>query len=86
MMFTFMLLILLYIFSQFFAIVGLINLDIANINMPIPITIYEVSNVILLKKLKLIKRYIIRKYCLSVICSRCTNLLRIQHRFTIKRI
>ncbi|XP_049873847.1 uncharacterized protein LOC126372224 isoform X2 [Pectinophora gossypiella] len=41
MMFTFMLLILLYIFSQFFAIVGLINLDIANINMPIPITIYE---------------------------------------------
>ncbi|KAJ0176658.1 hypothetical protein K1T71_007837 [Dendrolimus kikuchii] len=41
MMFTFMLLILLYIFSQFFAIVGLINLDIANIQMPIPITIYE---------------------------------------------
>lgn len=44
MMFTFMLLILLYIFSQFFAIVGLINLDIANINIPIPITIYEVSS------------------------------------------
>ncbi|KAI8436769.1 hypothetical protein MSG28_010236 [Choristoneura fumiferana] len=43
MMFTFMLLILLYIFSQFFAILGLINLDIANINMPIPVTIYEVS-------------------------------------------
>ncbi|KAI5644289.1 hypothetical protein NE865_03658 [Phthorimaea operculella] len=42
MMFTFMLLILLYIFSQFFAIVGLINLDIANINMPIPISIYEI--------------------------------------------
>lgn len=41
MMFTFMLLILLYIFSQFFAIVGLMNLDIANIRMPIPITIYE---------------------------------------------
>ncbi|XP_012551049.1 uncharacterized protein LOC114252688 [Bombyx mandarina] len=41
MMFTFMLLILLYIFSQFFAIFGLINLDIANINMPIPISIYE---------------------------------------------
>ncbi|XP_063364236.1 uncharacterized protein LOC134652931 [Cydia amplana] len=41
MMFTFMLLILLYIFSQFFAIFGLINLDIANINMPIPMTIYE---------------------------------------------
>lgn len=41
MMFTFMLLVLLYIFSQFFAIFGLINLDIANINMPIPITIYE---------------------------------------------
>ncbi|XP_059048525.1 uncharacterized protein LOC131843793 [Achroia grisella] len=41
MMFTFMLLILLYTFSQFFAIVGLINLDITNINMPIPITIYE---------------------------------------------
>ncbi|CAH0398376.1 unnamed protein product [Chilo suppressalis] len=40
-MFTFMLLILLYIFSQFFAIVGLMNLDITNINMPIPITIYE---------------------------------------------
>lgn len=43
MMFTFMLLILLYIFSQFFAIFGLINFDIANINMPIPITVYEVS-------------------------------------------
>lgn len=43
-MFTFMLLILLYIFSQFFAIVGLINFDIANINMPIPITIYEVRS------------------------------------------
>lgn len=43
MMFTFMLLVLLYVFSQFFAIVGLINLDIANINIPIPITIYEVS-------------------------------------------
>ncbi|XP_075977876.1 torn and diminished rhabdomeres [Anticarsia gemmatalis] len=42
MMFTFMLLILLYIFSQFFAIFGLINFDIANINMPIPITVYEV--------------------------------------------
>ncbi|XP_028171252.1 uncharacterized protein LOC114360683 isoform X2 [Ostrinia furnacalis] len=41
MMFTFMLLILLYIFSQFFAIVGLMNLDIANINIPIPITINE---------------------------------------------
>ncbi|KAM3965399.1 torn and diminished rhabdomeres [Aphomia sociella] len=41
MMFTFMLLILLYTFSQFFAIVGLINFDITNINMPIPITIYE---------------------------------------------
>ncbi|KAL4713971.1 hypothetical protein ACJJTC_005602 [Scirpophaga incertulas] len=41
MMFTFMLLILLYIFSQFFAIVGLMNLDIASINMPIPITVYE---------------------------------------------
>ncbi|CAH0585760.1 unnamed protein product [Chrysodeixis includens] len=41
MMFTFMLLILLYIFSQFFAIFGLINFDIANINMPIPITVYE---------------------------------------------
>ncbi|KAG6443731.1 uncharacterized protein LOC115456082 [Manduca sexta] len=41
MMFTFMLLILLYVFSQFFAIFGLINLDIANINMPIPVTIYE---------------------------------------------
>ncbi|XP_031766172.1 uncharacterized protein LOC113520667 isoform X1 [Galleria mellonella] len=41
MMFTFMLLILLYTFSQFFAIVGLMNLDITNINMPIPITIYE---------------------------------------------
>lgn len=43
MMFTFMLLVLLYIFSQFFAIFGLINLDIANIKMPIPITIYEVT-------------------------------------------
>lgn len=42
-MFTFLLLILLYIFSQFFAIIGLINLDIANIKMPIPITIYEVT-------------------------------------------
>lgn len=42
-MFTFMLLILLYIFSQFFAIFGLINFDIANINMPIPITVYEVT-------------------------------------------
>lgn len=41
-MFTFILLVLLYVFSQFFAIVGLINFDIANINMPIPITIYEV--------------------------------------------
>ncbi|XP_026327416.1 uncharacterized protein LOC113235744 [Hyposmocoma kahamanoa] len=41
MMFTFILLILLYLFSQFFAIVGLINFDIANINMPIPMTIYE---------------------------------------------
>lgn len=40
-MFTFMLLILLYIFSQFFAIFGLINFDVANINMPIPITVYE---------------------------------------------
>ena len=45
MMFTFMLLILLYIFSQFFAIFGLINFDIANINMPIPITVYEVSSI-----------------------------------------
>ncbi|XP_060803169.1 cationic amino acid transporter 3 isoform X3 [Amyelois transitella] len=40
-MFTFMLLILLYTFSQFFAIVGLMNFDIANINLPIPITVYE---------------------------------------------
>lgn len=42
-MFTFMLLMVLYIFSQFFAIFGLINLDIANIQLPIPITIFEVS-------------------------------------------
>lgn len=42
-MFTFMLLMLLYIFSQFFTIFGLLNLDIANIQMPIPITIFEVS-------------------------------------------
>lgn len=41
-MFTFMLLMVLYIFSQFFAIFGLINLDIANIQLPIPITIFEV--------------------------------------------
>ncbi|XP_050351230.1 uncharacterized protein LOC126773992 [Nymphalis io] len=41
MMFTFMLLIVLYIFSQCFAIFGLINLDITNIKIPIPITIYE---------------------------------------------
>ncbi|XP_072949178.1 uncharacterized protein tadr [Epargyreus clarus] len=41
MMFTFMLLVLLYIFSQCFAIFGLINLDITNIKIPIPITIYE---------------------------------------------
>ncbi|CAK1580232.1 unnamed protein product [Parnassius mnemosyne] len=41
MMFTFILLLLLYIFSQCFAIFGLINLDIASINMPIPITMYE---------------------------------------------
>lgn len=41
-MFTFILLILLYVFSQFFAIVGLINFDIANINLPNSITIYEV--------------------------------------------
>ncbi|XP_068633616.1 high affinity cationic amino acid transporter 1 [Battus philenor] len=40
-MFTFMLLILLYLFSQCFAIFGLINLDIASIKIPIPITIYE---------------------------------------------
>ncbi|CAH2048605.1 unnamed protein product, partial [Iphiclides podalirius] len=42
MMFTFILLILLYLFSQCFAIFGLINLDIASIKIPIPITIYEV--------------------------------------------
>ncbi|GBP93731.1 hypothetical protein EVAR_84682_1 [Eumeta japonica] len=41
MMFTFILLILLYVFSQFFAIFGLINLDIANIRIP-PITVYEI--------------------------------------------
>ncbi|XP_013165156.1 PREDICTED: uncharacterized protein LOC106116002 isoform X1 [Papilio xuthus] len=41
MMFTFMLLLLLYLFSQCFAIFGLINLDIASIKIPIPITIYE---------------------------------------------
>ncbi|CAG4982975.1 unnamed protein product [Parnassius apollo] len=41
MMFTFILLLLLYLFSQCFAIFGLINLDIASINMPIPITTYE---------------------------------------------
>lgn len=43
MMFTVLLLIMLYIFSQFFAILGLLNLDIANIKMPIPLTIYEVT-------------------------------------------
>lgn len=42
MMFTFILLILLYLFSQCFAIFGLINLDMASIKIPIPITIYEV--------------------------------------------
>ncbi|XP_041979631.1 uncharacterized protein LOC121733439 [Aricia agestis] len=41
MMFTFLLLVVLYIFSQCFAIFGLMNLDIANINMPIPITTFE---------------------------------------------
>ncbi|XP_045498578.1 uncharacterized protein LOC123696457 isoform X2 [Colias croceus] len=41
MMFTFLLLILLYIFSQSFTIFGLMNLDIANIKIPIPITVYE---------------------------------------------
>ncbi|XP_061383804.1 uncharacterized protein LOC116770190 [Danaus plexippus] len=40
-MFTFMLLVVLYIFSQCFAIFGLMNLDITNIKMPIPITVYE---------------------------------------------
>ncbi|XP_045772867.1 uncharacterized protein LOC123872575 isoform X2 [Maniola jurtina] len=42
MMFTFMLLVVLYIFSQCFAIFGLINLDIENIKIPIPITLYEI--------------------------------------------
>lgn len=41
-MFTFMLLVVLYIFSQCFAIFGLMNLDITNIKMPIPVTVYEV--------------------------------------------
>ncbi|VVC89331.1 unnamed protein product [Leptidea sinapis] len=40
-MFTSLLLILLYVFSQAFAIFGLINLDIASIKIPIPITVYE---------------------------------------------
>ncbi|CAK1551062.1 unnamed protein product [Leptosia nina] len=41
MMFTFLLLLLLYIFSQSFTIFGLMNLDMANIKIPIPITVYE---------------------------------------------
>ncbi|XP_047503773.1 uncharacterized protein LOC125048867 isoform X1 [Pieris napi] len=41
MMFTCLLLIILYIFSQSFTIYGLMNLDITNIKIPIPITVYE---------------------------------------------
>ncbi|KAG7308683.1 hypothetical protein JYU34_005905 [Plutella xylostella] len=41
MLFTFLLLIILYVFSQFFAIFGLINLDIAKIKMPSPFSAFE---------------------------------------------
>lgn len=76
MMFTFMLLVLLYIFSQFFAIIGLINLDIANIKMPIPITIYEVTTAyqLLMCSTKLCKRIFECSFLyFAAFRSRCTN-------------
>ncbi|XP_052741360.1 uncharacterized protein LOC112044469 [Bicyclus anynana] len=42
MMFTFMLLVILYIFSQCFAIFGLMNLNIENIKISFPISTYEI--------------------------------------------
>ncbi|XP_022813916.1 uncharacterized protein LOC111347795 [Spodoptera litura] len=91
MMFTFMLLILLYIFSQFFAIFGLINFDIANINMPIPITVYELFaagapisyafNVILPKEKGALKKNLflmigLPTIVLSGLCFLYTNMLK----------
>ncbi|CAH0691821.1 unnamed protein product [Spodoptera exigua] len=91
MMFTFMLLILLYIFSQFFAIFGLINFDIANINMPIPITVYELFatgapisyafNVILPKENGALKKNLflmigLPSIVLSGLCFLYTNMLK----------
>lgn len=75
-MFTFMLLILLYIFSQFFAIVGLMNLDIANINMPIPITIYEVRQIMHVSLVPQERFLPTHNFFLSDFCSWFSNILR----------
>ncbi|XP_045448259.1 uncharacterized protein LOC123656637 [Melitaea cinxia] len=92
MMFTFMLLIVLYIFSQCFAIFGLINLDITNIKIPIPITIYElfaagapISYAFCVvsppkenetMKKKLIVMVILPTFALSSLCFLYTNMLK----------